>query len=56
MGSWSNLASNRFLDQETIPGSKLDVKVGRFGEGEDFNSFDCDFQNLALCGSQVGNG
>lgn len=39
----------QFLDQ------KLDVKVGRFGEGEDFNSFDCDFQNLALCGSQVGN-
>ncbi len=35
---------------------KLDIKVGRFGEGEDFNSFDCDFQNLALCGSQVGNG
>ncbi len=30
------------------------MKVGRF-EGEDFNSFDCDFQNLALCGSQVGN-
>lgn len=39
----------QFLDQ------KLDVKVGRFGEGEDFNSFDCNFQNLALCGSQVGN-
>ncbi|ANF82380.1 porin [Acinetobacter sp. NCu2D-2] len=39
----------KFLDQ------KLDVKVGRFGEGEDFNSFDCDFQNLTLCGSQVGN-
>ena len=39
----------QFLDQ------KLDIKVGRFGEGEDFNSFDCDFQNLALCGSQVGN-
>ncbi|MCW8040319.1 MULTISPECIES: carbohydrate porin [Acinetobacter] len=39
----------KFLDQ------KLDVKAGRFGEGEDFNSFDCDFQNLALCGSQVGN-
>ncbi len=33
----------------------LDIKVGRFGEGEDFNSFDCDFQNLSLCGSQVGN-
>ncbi|MGX5700340.1 carbohydrate porin [Acinetobacter kookii] len=39
----------KFLQQ------KLDLKVGRFGEGEDFNSFDCDFQNLALCGSQVGN-
>ena len=39
----------QFLDQA------LDIKVGRFGEGEDFNSFDCDFQNLALCGSQVGN-
>lgn len=39
----------KFLDK------KLDVKVGRFGEGEDFNSFDCDFQNLSLCGSQVGN-
>lgn len=39
----------KFFDQ------KLDIKVGRFGEGEDFNSFDCDFQNLTLCGSQVGN-
>ena len=39
----------KFLDQ------KLDIKVGRFGEGEDFNSFPCDFQNLAFCGSQVGN-
>ncbi|PRA61586.1 porin [Pseudomonas sp. MYb187] len=33
----------------------LDVKFGRFGQGEDFNSFPCDFQNLAFCGSQVGN-
>ena len=33
----------------------LDVKLGRFGEGEDFNSFFCDFQNLVACGSQVGN-
>ena len=39
----------KFLDE------KLDIKVGRFGEGEDFNSFPCDFQNLAFCGSQVGN-
>lgn len=43
------------MDQEKFLDQKLDVKVGRFGEGEDFNSFDCDFQNLALCGSQVGN-
>jgi porin len=34
---------------------KLDIKAGRFGEGEDFNSFPCDFQNLTFCGSQVGN-
>ncbi|MCF9033283.1 carbohydrate porin [Acinetobacter nectaris] len=33
----------------------LDIKVGRFGEAEDFNSFECNFQNLALCGGQVGN-
>lgn len=39
----------KFFDQA------LDVKVGRFGEAEDFNSFACDFQNLALCGSQMGN-
>lgn len=39
----------KFFDQ------KLDIKAGRFGQGEDFNSFPCDFQNLAFCGSQVGN-
>ena len=39
----------KFLDQ------KLDIKVGRYGIAEEFNSFSCDFQNLAICGSQVGN-
>lgn len=39
----------KFLDR------RLDIKLGRFGEGEDFNSFVCDFQNLTFCGSQVGN-
>ncbi len=39
----------KFLDQS------LSVKIGRFNEGEDFNTFPCDFQNLAFCGSQVGN-
>ena len=41
--------SKSFFERE------LDIKFGRFGEGEDFNSFPCDFQNLALCGSQMGN-
>ncbi len=39
----------KFLDQ------KLDIKLGRFGVGEDFAGFDCEFQNLALCGGQAGN-
>ncbi|PNA02856.1 MULTISPECIES: carbohydrate porin [unclassified Pseudomonas] len=43
-----------WIKQKYFDGA-LDVKFGRFGEGEDFNSFPCDFQNLAFCGSQVGN-
>ena len=39
----------KFLDQA------LSIKLGRFNQGEDFGTFPCDFQNLALCGSQVGN-
>ena len=31
----------KFVDQ------RLDVKLGRFGIGEDFAGFDCEFQNLA---------
>jgi len=41
--------------KQTYLDGALDVKVGRYGPGEDFNSFPCDFQNLAFCGSQVGN-
>lgn len=33
----------------------LDWKVGRLTIGEDFASFDCDFQNLTFCGSAPGN-
>ncbi|WP_041711716.1 carbohydrate porin [Pseudomonas sp. ATCC 13867] len=40
--------SRRFFDD------RLDIKAGRMGEAEDFNSFPCDFQNLAFCGSQIG--
>jgi len=43
-----------WIKQKYFDGA-LDVKFGRFGQGEDFNSFPCDFQNLAFCGSQVGN-
>jgi porin len=39
----------KFFDQA------LSIKLGRFNEGEDFNTMPCDFQNLSLCGSQVGN-
>lgn len=46
--------TNLWIQQQYFDG-KLDVKLGRFGEGEDFNSFPCDFQNLSFCGSQVGN-
>lgn len=33
----------------------LDVKVGRMGIQEDFNSFPCDFQSLSFCSSPIGN-
>jgi porin len=35
--------------------SALDFKLGRLGVNEDFNSFPCDFQNLAFCSAPVGN-
>jgi len=43
-----------WIKQKYFDGA-LDIKAGRFGPGEEFNSFPCDFQNLAFCGSQVGN-
>ena len=33
----------------------IDLKVGRMTVGEDFASFNCEFQNLTFCGSQPGN-
>lgn len=32
----------------------IQVKVGRMGMSEDFNSSQCEFQNLLLCGGQLG--
>lgn len=33
---------------------KVQVKVGRMGMSDDFNSSQCEFQNLLLCGGQLG--
>ncbi|HCA5285227.1 TPA: carbohydrate porin [Acinetobacter nosocomialis] len=32
----------------------VQIKVGRMGMSEDFNSSQCEFQNLLLCGGQLG--
>lgn len=34
--------------------NKFDVKIGRMGTSEDFNSSHCEFQSLILCGDLVG--
>jgi porin len=39
----------QFLD------GKLDWKIGKFPEGDDFASFSCEFLNLTFCGAQPGN-
>jgi porin len=41
-------------DQKYFDG-RLDWKVGRLVNGEDFADFSCEFTNLALCGSPPGN-
>ena len=41
-------------DQKYLDG-RLDWKVGRLVNGEDFADFSCEFTNLALCGSPPGN-
>lgn len=33
---------------------RLQLKFGRMGMSEDFNTSQCEFQNLLLCGSQLG--
>ncbi|PTQ74350.1 carbohydrate porin [Pseudomonas sp. GV071] len=39
----------QFLDKA------LDLKIGRMGVNEDFNSFPCDFQSLSFCAAPIGN-
>src|SRR5215469_1581531 len=43
-----------YYDQQYLDG-KLDWKVGKFPEGDDFASFSCEFINLTFCGAQPGN-
>ena len=43
-----------WYDQQYLNG-KLDWKIGKFGEGEDFAAFSCEFLNLTFCGAQPGN-
>jgi porin len=43
------------VDSAPVLRQQAGREAGYFGEGEDFNTFPCDFQNLAFCGSQVGN-
>jgi len=54
-GRGSHWRMTQLYYQQAFFDRHLDIKAGRFGEGEDFNSFDCNFQNLTFCGSQVGN-
>lgn len=40
--------------QKTSTDKQWAVKIGRMNIGEDFNSSQCEFQSLTLCGAQVG--
>lgn len=42
-----------YLEQKL--GESLEVKLGRVNPGQDFDAFECDFQNLSFCGAQAGN-
>lgn len=46
---------SQFWYEQKFFDRKLSVKLGRFGHGEDFDQFPCEFQNVTLCGSQEGN-
>ena len=46
---------SQFWYEQKFFDRKLALKLGRFGHGEDFDQFPCEFQNVTLCGSQEGN-
>jgi porin len=43
-----------WYDQQYL-GGRLDWKIGRITEGEDFAAFSCEFMNLTFCGAPPGN-
>jgi len=43
-----------WYDQKYLDG-KLEWKVGRLTEGEDFPAFSCEFMNFTFCGAAPGN-
>lgn len=43
-----------WYDQKYLDG-KLDWKIGRLTEGEDFAAFSCEFLNFTFCGAAPGN-
>ncbi len=43
-----------WYDQAWLDG-RIDWKVGRVTDGEDFAAFSCNFQNLTFCGAPPGN-
>lgn len=54
-GRGQNWRLTQFWFKKTYLDGALELKAGRFSPGEDFNRLPCDFQNLAICGSQVGH-
>jgi len=44
-----------FWYDQSYLGGKVDWKIGRIPEGDDFGAFSCEFMNLTFCGSAPGN-
>ncbi|WP_312969424.1 carbohydrate porin [Acinetobacter gerneri] len=45
---------SQFWLKKELFDKSLQVKIGKMGLSEDFNASHCEFQNLMLCGSQLG--
>lgn len=54
-GGGNALRLSQFWYEQKFFERKFALKLGRFGHGEDFDQFPCEFQNVTLCGSQEGN-